>query len=72
MAKLICPACGAEALRETSNFCHECGTQLRAVPVDDFGRSMAVRPEAERRKPMEVTEWLIIPGMTEGKDDDGL
>lgn len=53
---LFCPACGAQALSPQSNFCHDCGTQLREIPPED---AVWVKPEAERRKPKPVI-WVSI------------
>ena len=55
-----CPYCGKEILSDRSNFCFECGQQLREIPPEDVDM---IAPAEDRHKPMEVNEtisFLII------------
>lgn len=46
-----CPYCGESILSERSNFCIECGRQLREIPPED---ASLVAPEEQRHNPMPV------------------
>lgn len=64
---LKCPKCGATALSEWSNFCHECREQLRELSPEI---AAIVRPEEKRWKPMPVVEWLIIENPEKREDSN--
>lgn len=50
-----CPCCGKAILSNCSNFCSECGQQLRKIPPEDADM---IAPEEDRHKPMEVNETI--------------
>ena len=52
-----CPYCGNAILSKHSNFCFECGRQLREIPLED---AAVIAPEEERHKPMPVREKVVF------------
>lgn len=52
-----CPYCGNAILSKHSNFCFECGRQLREIPPED---AAVIAPEEERHKPMPVREKVVF------------
>lgn len=57
-----CPFCGNAVLSNHSNFCSECGQQLREIPPEDVE---LIAPEEDRHKPMPIREEIAIIGYLE-------
>lgn len=60
----FCPSCGCAILSDRSNFCPECGQQLRGIPPEDID---LVKSEEDRHNPMPVREktFFIKPEVRE-------
>lgn len=52
----ICPYCGGVIFSKQSNFCSDCGHQLRELSPED---AAMVVPETERQKPMLVAMKIM-------------